>query len=110
MNNVINNLFSTDSSQDCVDYIADSGCTEHYVPETVGMMNETQTKNIYVTLPNGSSLKSITIGNLNITGVLKRAKNAYKFSTFKNPLLSIRQLCDDGCTAILKKGNNSYFK
>ena len=46
MNNVINNLFSTDSPQDCVDYIADSGCTEHYVPETVGVMNETYTKNI----------------------------------------------------------------
>jgi hypothetical protein len=102
MNNVNKNLFSTDSPQDCVDYIADSGCTEHYVPEKVEIKDETNTKNIYVTLPNGSSLKSKTSGTLNITGVSDRAKNAYKFSTFQNALLSIGQLCDDGCTAILK--------
>ena len=102
MNNVINNLFSTDSPQDCVEYIADSGCTEHYVPEIVKMKDETDTKNIYVTLPNGSSLKSKMSGTLNIEGVSKKSKKAYKFSTFQNALLSIGQLCDDGCTAILK--------
>ena len=86
MNNVMKNLFSTDIPQDFVDTIANSGCTEHYVPEKVQMTNETQTKNIYITLPNGSSLKSITSGNLNIEGLSENAPNAYKFSNFKNPL------------------------
>ena len=85
MNNVMKNLFSTDSPQDFVDYIADSGSTEHYVPEKVEITNETETKNIYVTLPNGSSLKSITSRNLNIEGLSEQATNAYKFSNFKKP-------------------------
>ena len=86
MNNITKKLSSTDSPQDFVDYIADSSCTEHYVPEKVQMTNETQTKNIYITLPNGYSLKSITSRNLNIEELSKNATNAYKFSNFKKTL------------------------
>ena len=57
MNNVNKMLCSTDIPlEQFVEYIANSGCTEHYVPNTLNMANETMTENVYVTLPNGTPL------------------------------------------------------
>jgi len=83
--------------------IADTGCTGHYINEkTPQTPVHVPTHSLpTVKLPDGSTISATHAAELPLPNVLsKQATLAYSFPTMSNPLISIGQLCDDGCTAI----------
>ncbi|EEC46594.1 predicted protein [Phaeodactylum tricornutum CCAP 1055/1] len=81
--------------------IADTGCTGHYItincPHT---HRHPANPSLSVRVPNGSVLRSSHVATLDLPGFSPAACQAHIFPGLaSHPLLSIGQLCDDGCTA-----------
>ena len=102
------------SSSPALQLAADTGTTGHFVqcPEHMNdylaydgpMFNVTKaTAPINVTLPDNSTMANTHEGTLRIPGVSPAASKAYIFSNMASSLLSIGQLCDDGCIALFDK-------
>ena len=79
----------------------DTGCTEHYAGTNV-ISTVTKTKNgVLVGLPNGEKMQSAHIAYLPINILPKPARKAHIFPAMgTKTLLSIGQLCDNGCYSI----------
>lgn len=86
---------------------ADSGCSGHYLGISCAeQLTEVQrdVSPVLVTLPNDTTMSSTHTGLLHIPGVSEGARRAHLFpdsDIVHFPLLSIGQLCDDGCEAVL---------
>ena len=76
--------------------IADSGCTDHFVPSTDNLDNPTKAIHpITIQNPNGSYMNSTHIGQITIPGVPAAGRTAHVVpKQHANPLLSIGKFCD----------------
>ena len=64
-----------------------------------------------VQLPNDETITSTTIGNLPIPELSEKAQTTAIFPALTNSsLISIGQLCDDECTAVMNKSNIRIIK
>ena len=82
--------------------IMDSGCTSHFIsPDAPVTDKKIAIPSIPVSLPNGSVINSSHTANLQLHPALPvEASNAHIIPALsENSLISIGQLCDNGCTA-----------
>jgi hypothetical protein len=81
--------------------IADTGCTGHYISISCPHSDRKPSRpSLAVRVPNGAVLHSSHTATLDLPGFLPAACQAHIFPGLaSHPLLSIGQLCDDGCTA-----------
>lgn len=93
---------------------ADSGASKHFVKEidqTIlsSIQHDTNTS---VILPNKMELKTNTVGTLPLSSSLTSRASLVNVlpGMTKSSLLSIRQLCNDDCTAIFNKYNLHIYK
>ena len=109
------------SSSPSLKLAADTGTTGHFVqqPEYESgylaydgpMFNIQPASNpISVTLPDNSTMTNTHEATLRIPGVSMTASKAYVFSNMASSLLSIGQLCDDGCIALFTKSRVTIIK
>lgn len=79
---------------------ADSGASQHYIPLSYknALLNTKNTAGPTVHLADDSTMQATATGILPLTTELTtNAKSAHIFKELKSPLLSLGQLCDDGC-------------
>jgi hypothetical protein len=83
--------------------IIDSGATGHFFKISSNLLGIKQTTNgIAVSLPDGAHIKSTHTGTLPVPGLPVSACRAHIFPSLKShSFLSIGQLCDHGCKAVL---------
>jgi hypothetical protein len=81
--------------------IANTGCTGHYLSTDIAHINSTPANpGISVTLPDGSTIVSSHVTELNIPDLPLEARIAHIFPNLSSgSLISIGQLCDHCCTA-----------
>ncbi|EEC45165.1 predicted protein [Phaeodactylum tricornutum CCAP 1055/1] len=81
--------------------IADTGCTGHYITVNCPHTHKRPASpSLAVRVPNGAVLRSSHIATLALPGFSPSACQAHIFPGLtSHPLISIGQLCDDGCTA-----------
>ena len=60
-------------------------------------------------IPNGANITAHTHYNLQLENVSSKASEADILPTFKHSLLSVRQLCNDDCTAIFSKDKCTIY-
>ena len=97
-------------TQEPIVLAADAGTTGHFVqkPQHLSydgpIFNVQQTAiPISVTLPDNSTMTNTHEATLRLPGVSPSASKAYVFNNMASSLLSIGQLCDDGCIATFDK-------
>ena len=84
--------------------IADTGATKHYIRVDAPTFNVTKATNpITVRLPDHSTMSNTHEAFIRIPKLPRSARRAYLFPTMQESLLSIGQLCDDGCTAVFDR-------
>ena len=92
----------------------DSGASQHYFREKdLHYLTSTSsdTNNIQVSLPDSSTIQAKYKGYLPLTNKLtQKARSTIIFPHLHNNLLSIGQLCDDGCTVTFTNQNMKVFK
>ncbi|ACI65279.1 predicted protein [Phaeodactylum tricornutum CCAP 1055/1] len=83
------------------DAIADTGCTGHFLSTNIAHIHcQPTVPGINVVLPDGRTITSSHITELNIPSLPPAARTAHIFPGLSNgSLISIGQLCDHGCTA-----------
>ena len=80
--------------------ILDSGCSHHFIQATAPTNDTQPNTDIIVQLPDGSNLTSSHSTTINLHPTLPtEAQHAYVLPNLQQSLLSISQLCDNGCTA-----------
>ena len=94
---------------------ADSGASQHYFKnEDVPVISNCTKTQVgpTVSLPDGTSMQATKTGNLELSPLLsKKATAVHVFKGIQNSsLLSIGQLCDDDCVAVLKKKDINIYK
>ena len=85
--------------------IADSGATGHFLLPNLQVHNkQIATAPLLITLPDGEAINSTHTGNLNIPGLPDKANEAHIVPGLAHSsLISIKQLCDNGCTVLFTK-------
>ena len=90
--------------------LADTGCTSHYITTDTHLQHEPTTP-LQVQLPNGDVMTSSTATDIPFPHTSNKAKRAHIFPTLTTAnLLSIGQLCDDGCIANFTKNEVKILK
>ena len=94
---------------------ADSGASQNYFKneDVPVIQNCTKTQvGPTVSLPDGTAMQATKTGNLELSPLLsKKATAVHVFNGIQNSsLLSIGQLCDDDCVAVLKKRDINIYK
>ena len=87
---------------------ADSGASNHYFPLNfkTALLNVQDIPGPVVHLADDSTIQATARGTLPLTSILsKKAKYTCVFDELKTPLLSLGQLCDDGCEIHLDSKN-----
>jgi hypothetical protein len=80
--------------------IADTGCTDHFLPQNCPVENVKPTLNgIIVGLPDTSTMQATHTCNLKLPNLPRIAQQAQIFPKMQSALLSIPKLCDAGCRA-----------
>ena len=89
---------------------ADTGTTGHFVQKPQYLSYDgplfnvkPATTSITVTLPDNSTMENTHEATLRLPGVSPTASKAFIFNDMASSLLSIGQLCDDGCIAMFDK-------
>jgi hypothetical protein len=91
--------------------IANTGCTGHYISSTIPFINQEPTRNSNsVQVPNGSTMQSTHTVQLNLPNCSPHACQAHLFPGMTASLISISQLCNDGCTAIFTDTSVNILK
>ena len=97
----------------------DSGTSRHYFKVNAPLQNVTSVNDgVSVTLLNGESISSTHCGYVPITGISKKARQAKVLPGLTmSSLVSLNQLCDDGCVvtfddkkATVAKNNKTLFQ
>jgi hypothetical protein len=85
--------------------IADTGCTGHFLQQTVPVYNKTPSaRPLLVNLPDGTTMASSHSAQIHLPNVPHTAGMAHIFSSLNTAsLISIGQLCDHNCTAVFTK-------
>ena len=85
--------------------IADSGCTDHFVPTTKDVGNPKEaTRPLVIQNPNRLSMVSTHTGKIHIPGVPNKGYLAHVVPDLHaDPLLSIGKFCDAGCNILFTK-------
>jgi hypothetical protein len=80
--------------------VADTGCTDHFLPRHCPVENIQPTTNgIVVGLPDTSTMQAAHTCTLKLPRLPRAAQSAHIFPKMQAALLSIPKLCDAGCTA-----------
>ena len=90
----------------------DSGSSKHYIhkQDTKIWANQQPTENISVHLLDTSTIQATVKGHLPINHILEIANEVHAFQHLKNSLImSLGQLCDNGCDILLHKKNISPY-
>ena len=93
--------------------IADSGCTSHFWRTDASCKNIKLVKNndgVKVLLPNKEVMESTHTGNIPFQGLSVEATKVQLFPEIRVNLISLGQLCDDGCIIHLHKKNIKIYK
>ena len=92
--------------------IADSGCTSHFWRTDSKCRNIKLVNNdgVKVLLPNTNVMKSTHTGNIPFDGLSSEATKVQLFPDLRVNLISLGQLCDDGCIIHLQKRNIKIYK
>jgi len=102
--------------------VADTGATTHcfesteiknsYIHTNIPVTKVTPTSSgITVLLPNNATMQATHTGQLHIPGLSEKARTTHIFPTLASgSLLSIGQLCDEGCTATFTKNKLYVYK
>jgi hypothetical protein len=87
--------------------IADSGCTGHFLLVNVPCLNKVKSQTpLTVHLPNGATMESSHIAELNIPHINVAASIAHVSPGIANhSLLSVGQLCNEGYVFIFKEAS-----
>ena len=102
------------SYRDAVIYKGDTGASRHYFRDNdkqalVNLKQCTHTTSVH--LPDNSMIESNEVGNLPIPELSAAATTTAIFPALTNSsLISIGQLCDDECTALLNKKEMKIIK
>ena len=105
--NVCNLTCNTDSNIAFVD----SGATSHYLKSSNILENTIKNTNIFVNIPDGNTLQSSHECSLQNTHLSPNGNRAYILPDLKSSnLLSVGQLCDDGCDVIFSKTTAKAIK
>eukprot|EP00804_Cyclotella_cryptica_P013525 CCRYP_017242-RA/>CCRYP_017242-RA protein AED:0.41 eAED:0.41 QI:0/0/0/1/0/0/5/0/589 len=104
--NTINITFGTTEA------IADSGATAHFLLPNVLINNKHKADHpLSITLPDGEVIQSTHVGNLNLPGLSESATLAHVVPGLAHSsLLSIKQLCDNGCHVIFTKNDCKVYR
>ncbi|KAL7483087.1 hypothetical protein ACHAW6_013637, partial [Cyclotella cf. meneghiniana] len=104
--NSINITLGTDEA------IADSGATAHFLLPNVTISNKRKaTHPLNITLPDGEVIQSTHVGNLNLPGLGDAATLAHVVPGLAHSsLLSIKQLCDNGCHVLFTKQDCKVYR
>ena len=90
--------------------LADTGCTSHYLTDTTNLPSH-KTPLLQVQLPNGKYMHSNNATTLPFPELSQQSRKAHIFPELKSAnLLSIGQLCNDGCTATFTKNTMTITK
>ena len=92
---------------------ADSGASKNYFPASYAdvLLNVKNTNGPTVHLADDSTIHATQIGLLPLSPALSnKAKSTCVFEDLKTPLLSLGQLCDDGCEIHLDSKKLVAFK
>eukprot|EP00956_Cyclotella_meneghiniana_P042186 scaffold248388_cov50-Cyclotella_meneghiniana.AAC.4 len=109
----------TDPTHECINLtlgtneaIADSGATAHFLLPNVPIENKRKAEHtLNITLPDGETIQSTHIGNLNLPGLGDAATQAHIVPGLAHSsLISIKQLCDNGCHVIFTKKTCKVFR
>eukprot|EP00804_Cyclotella_cryptica_P001830 CCRYP_018403-RA/>CCRYP_018403-RA protein AED:0.65 eAED:0.23 QI:0/0/0/1/1/1/2/0/799 len=92
--------------------IADSGATAHFLLPNVPINNKRHAEHpLNITLPDGEVIQSTHVGNLNLPGLGDAATLAHVVPGLAHSsLLSIKQLCDNGCHVIFTKKDCKVYR
>ena len=93
--------------------ILDSGADNHYISEKdqkQAKMPINGASDKTVNGANGASSRGKFKTKVNLSGLSNRARTADMFDDFKNSLLSVGRLADDGCIFIFTKEGTAVFK
>eukprot|EP00804_Cyclotella_cryptica_P011472 CCRYP_016407-RA/>CCRYP_016407-RA protein AED:0.68 eAED:0.37 QI:0/0/0/1/1/1/2/0/374 len=92
--------------------IADSGATAHFFLPNVTISNKRKAEHpLNITLPDGEVIQSTHVGNLNLPGLGNSATLAHVVPGLTHSsLLSIKQLCDNGCHVIFTKQDCKVYR
>ena len=104
MNNTLSPTTYLDNSSVA---IADSGCTKHYFTSSFHFGDTTPTTSpLNVTLPNNTIITSQREASLNLPHLSTHGNKVHIFKDLQSAnLISIGQLCDDGCEVKFTKYN-----
>ena len=85
--------------------IAHSGATTHFILPHVQILNKCKAETpLNITLPDSEIIQSTHVGNLNLPGLGDAATIAHVIPGLAHSLLlSVKQLCDNGCNVIFTK-------
>ena len=91
--------------------IADSGATAHFILPHVQIINKCKAETLLnITLPNAEFIQSTHVDNLNLPGLGNAATIAHVVPGLAHSsLLSVKQLCDNGCNVIFTKNSCKVF-
>jgi hypothetical protein len=107
--NLINSFDSNSSPQNPY-VIIDSGASVTYLPKSHSQYISPQTnphRPISVSVANGNKIKSIKSGKLSVGPIT--IENAHIFPELQNPLLSVRNLCDQNLKVVFEKHKVSIY-
>jgi hypothetical protein len=92
--------------------IADSGATAHFLLPNVPINNKRKADHpLNITLPDGEVIQSTHVGNLNLPGLGDSATLTHVVPGLAHSsLLSIKQLCDNGCHVIFTKNDCKVYR
>ena len=89
----------------------DSGCTSHFLASTAVCKNKRNGQlPVNVILPNGGGIESTTTAHALLPGVSNRGRTARVFDEMNVNLISVGQLCDDGCTVTFTANKANVIK
>lgn len=102
----IDTLFFLDTNQRMTTFVIDSGATQTVVPDHQDLSNE-NSNNTSFAVASGDTIKASTIGTLTFN---KAKFKAYKIQDLSKPLLSVKQLTDQGIAVIFTKESVYAFR
>lgn len=86
--------------------IADTGATGHFLTSSSHCLDKTPVTNgVVVHIPNGDTMKASHTALLDLPTLPVAATTAHVFQELTTPLISVGQLCDNGCTATFTATN-----
>ena len=106
--------FASPSTTKNVTFKADSGASNHYIREKDAHILKNTHRNTngpVVYLPDNTTLQTQYSGNIPLANVSQQGTNAHVLPNLHSAsLLSMGQLCDDGCTVFLTQHNITIKK